>query len=148
MSSLKGFEQVSKRLRNMEKKAGNKVVRRGIAKMAQVVRKEMRRNAPRKTGTLRKELRYKITRSRSGGFTAKVGAFNDAYYAKFLESGAKPHKIPKKKGKRVVLNGNVVQNIQHPGVRGTKFLSKSFTTSKSRAINEAGQVMLKELLKL
>lgn len=148
MSSIKGFEQISKKLKNMEKKAGNKVVRRGVSKMAQVVRKEMRKNAPRKSGKLNKELRYKVQRDRRGGFTAKVGAFNDAFYAKFLEDGTKAHKIPKKKGAKVVINGSVRQSANHPGMRGSKFLSKSFSQSKSRAIKEAGQIMMKELLKL
>lgn len=132
----------------MEKKAGNKVVRRGVSKMAQVVRKEMRKNAPKRSGKLHKELRYKVQRDRRGGFTAKVGAFNDAFYAKFLEDGAKPHRIPKKKGGIVVINGKVNANVEHPGVRGTKFLSKSFEQSRSRAIKEAGKIMMKELIKI
>lgn len=148
MSSIKGFEQISRKLKNIEKKAGNKVVRRGVSKMAQVVRKEMRRNAPRRSGKLNKELRYKVQRDRRGGFTAKVGAFNDAFYAKFLEDGTKPHRIPKKNGGKVVINGSVRQNASHPGTRGTKFLSKSFDKSRKRAIQEAGVIMMKELLKL
>lgn len=148
MSSIKGFEQISRKLKNLEKKAGNRIVRRGAAKMAQVVRKEMRRNAPRKSGKLNKELRYKVSRDRRGGFTAKVGAFNDAFYAKFLEDGTKAHKISGKKGGRLRINGNVRPQANHPGTRGTKFLSKSFQASRKRAIEEAGKIMMKELAKL
>lgn len=148
MSSIKGFEKISKRLKNMEKKAGNKVVRRGVSKMAQVVRKEMRRNAPRKTGKLNKELRYKVKRDKRGGFTAQVGAFNDAYYARFLEGGAKPHRITPKNKKGVSVGGKVYRSIQHPGVRATRFLSKSFQASRNIAIKQAGEIMMKELLKL
>lgn len=116
--------------------------------MAQVVRKEMRRNAPRKSGNLNKELRYKVSRDRRGGFTAKVGAFNNAFYAKFLEDGAKAHRIKSKKGSRLRINDGFRSEVSHPGTRGTKFLSKSFKASQKRAIDEAGKVMMKELAKL
>lgn len=116
--------------------------------MAQVVRKEMRRNAPRRTGKLNKELRYKVSRDRRGGFTAKVGAFNDAFYAKFLEDGTKAHSISAKQGGKLRINGNFRSQANHPGTRGTKFLSKSFNASRKRAIEEAGKIMMKELAKI
>tara|TARA_B100001063_G_scaffold247320_1_gene292620 strand:+ start:11933 stop:12382 length:450 start_codon:yes stop_codon:yes gene_type:complete len=147
-SSIKGYEKIAKTLKNLDSKSANKVVRRGVSKMAQVVRKEMRRNAPRRTGQLNKELRYKVSRDRQGGFTAQVGAFNKAYYAAFLENGTKPHKIPKKKGAKVVLNGRVVQNINHPGTKGSKFISKSFQKSRKRAVEEGGKVMFQLMAKL
>lgn len=132
----------------MEKKTGNRIVRKGVAKMAQVVRKEMRRNAPRKSGKLNKELRYKVRRDKRGGFTAQVGAFNDAYYARFLEGGAKPHTITPKNKKGVSVGGKVYKSIKHPGIRATRFISKSFETSRHTAIKQAGEIMMKELLKL
>lgn len=148
MSDLKDFEKLAKKLRKIQRKAANEVIKKGARKMAQVVRKEMKQNAPKRTGTLIKNLKYSVKKYKRGGYIAKVGAFNDAYYAKFLEEGAKPHRIPKKKGKKVVLNGKVVQDIQHPGITGNKFLSKSFEKSKNEAIREAGKIMFKELLKL
>lgn len=146
MSDLKGFKDLSKKLSDLEKKAGEKIVRRGAAKMGQVVRKEIRANAPRKTGKLHKQIKYTNKRVRTGGYLVKVGAFNDAFYAKFLEGGAKPHVIPGKRSrKRPSIGGRPFTKINHPGIKATKFIEKSFKRSQSRAVSEAGKIMFKLL---
>lgn len=150
MSSLEGYQKLNKSLRDLSQKMANKVVRKGTAKMAQVVRKEMRKDAKKfkKSGKLNKELRYQVKKDRSGGFKAQVGAFNDAFYMSFLEFGTKPHRIPKKKGTKLSIKGRVVENVQHPGIKGQNTLSKAYKKAKDDALKQAGVVMFNEIKKL
>lgn len=149
MIKLKGFEELSRKLNQIESKVSRSIVRKGTAKMAQVVRKEMRAKAPRKTGKLKKELRYKIRRKTSGGFTAEVGAFNGAYYAKFIEKGTKMHKI-RAGSKRKVLSfrGRTVSEVEHPGISAKPFIEPAFKAAKDRAVKEAGIKIMQEITKI
>jgi HK97 gp10 family phage protein len=149
MIKLNGFKEISKTLKTLETKTANKIVRKGVAKMAQIVRKDMRKRAPRKSGKLKKELRYKIVKSKKGGFTASVGAFNDAFYANFIEKGTKRHVI-KPKGKRRVLSfgGRNATEVTHPGTPAKPFIEPAFKASRDEAIKQAGKLIMRELIKL
>ncbi len=142
MNELKGFKELAKTLQTLESKTEQKIVRRGAAKMAQIVRKEMRAAAPKKTGNLRKNIIYKNKRVKSGGYQATVGAFGDGFYARFIEGGTKKHAIKAKKGKLSV-KGKVYTEIQHPGQRKKPFLEPAFKRSQKRAMDEAGKLMFK-----
>lgn len=142
MSELKGFKELAKVMQNLEQKTQDKIVRRGAAKMAQVVRKEMRNNAPKKTGNLRKNIMYKNKRIRSGGYQATVGAFGKGYYARFIEGGTKSHIIKPKRGK-IAIKGKVYSEINHPGQKKQPFLEPAFKRSQKRAMDEAGKLMFK-----
>ncbi|MGJ8680514.1 HK97-gp10 family putative phage morphogenesis protein [Paraglaciecola sp.] len=149
MIKLDGFKEISKTLKAMESKVAAKVVRKGVAKMAQVVRKDMRKRAPRKSGKLKKELRYKITRSKAGGFTAAVGAFNGAYYANFIEKGTKRHSIkPKNKRKVLSFGGRNAAEVTHPGTNAKPFIEPAFIASRDEAVKQAGKAIIIELSKL
>lgn len=147
MSELKGFKELSARLKRMDSKLAQKVVRRGSARMAQTIAKEMKKNAPRKTGNLKKSITYSNKRNRQGGFSAKVGAFRtgraDGFYAKFIEFGAKKHTIKPKNRKAISFNGAVVKSVNHPGTRARPFIQRSFEQSQKRAVDEAGRIMFK-----
>ena len=143
MSDVKGFKELSRALKNLDSKTQSKIIRRGTAKMAQVVRKEMRANAPRKSGKLKKSISYKNRRDRRGGYTAQVGAFSDGFYAKFIEQGTKPHVIKPKRGRSISVKRNQYTEINHPGIKANPFLERSFNKSQKRAMREAGNIMFK-----
>lgn len=146
--TLEGFDELAKGLGRLNVDLRKKIVRRGVSKMAQVTRKRMRQLAPRRTGNLHKNLKYTVRRDRRGGFTAKVGAFNTAYYAKFLEGGTKPHKITSRKVKKGKIGGlklgfAVYKQVDHPGASKKPFIEKAFNQSQDQAIKEAGDLMFK-----
>jgi HK97 gp10 family phage protein len=149
MTKLIGFEEINRKLRELPSKVANKVLRKGTSKMAQVVRKEIKKRAPSRSGDLKKEIRFKITRGKAGGFAAEVGAFNKGYYALFIEFGTSPHKI-KPKGKNKILNfgGGQATEVIHPGTAAKPFIQPGFNASKNMAIEQAGIVIMKELNKL
>ena len=149
MIKLKGFEEISRKLKELDSKVSNKIVRKGVSKMAQIVRKDMRARSPNKTGTLRKELRYKITRLKTGGFNAEVGAFNKAFYANFIEKGTKKHTIKPKKGNKVIsFGGRSAASVSHPGTKARPFIEPALKSKQNEAVREAGRIIMSEILKI
>jgi len=152
MNDLKGFAQLSKKLKSMDKKLAEKVLRRGSAKMAQVISKEMKQAAPRNSGNLRKSITYTNKRSRSGGYFAKVGAFKtktaNGFYAKFVEFGTSRHAIKPKNKKTLSVGGNHYREVSHPGAKARPFIEPAFERARKRAVNESGRLMFKLLSSL
>lgn len=141
---LKGVGDLKKKFAKLAAKAQNKIGRRGLAEAAKVYRKEMRTRAPKDTGKLRKSIRYKIRRQRRGLFRGRVGVTGEAYYARFIEYGSSPHRIPSKttgRGRnkkestaRVSFDGGVYISVQHPGTAAKPFIRPAFDAATKKAI--------------
>lgn len=142
MNELKGFRQLNRRLRSLDAKLAEKVLRRGSARMAQVITKEMKQAAPRNKGNLRKSITYSNKRVRNGGYFARVGAFRTSkrsgFYAKFLEFGTKGHVI-----KKASVNNQFYSEVNHPGMSAQPFIKPAFERSYRRAMSDAGKLMFK-----
>jgi HK97 gp10 family phage protein len=144
--TIDGLKELNAKLKSLATKEANRITRRGITRMATVIRKEMRARAPKKTGFLRKNLAYKITKDNRGGFIGTVGPKDKAYYARFLEFGSAAHLIPgatKRRLKALQIKGQIFTQVQHPGTRPKPFLRPAYEATKMRAVEEAGQVMWK-----
>ena len=146
MVQISGLKELQASLDRLAKRDSNRIARRGISKMAQIIRKEMRAQAPRETGDLRKNLNYRIFRDSRGGFRGKVGPKPQAFYARFIEFGTAAHIIPRKdtKGrpqKKLRIGNNVYASVKHPGITPKPFLRPAFESSKRRAVDEAGKLM-------
>lgn len=143
---ISGLKELNAKLKKMASRDANRITRRGISKMAQIIRKEMRAQAPRETGDLRKNIAYKIFRDSRGCFRGKVGPRPKAFYARFIEFGTAAHMIPRKdtKGrpqKKLKIGNRVLTSVTHPGIRPKPFLRPAFEASKRRAVDEAGKLM-------
>lgn len=149
MSDFSGFDELARKLQSIDAKLATKVVRRGNARIAQVVAKEMKANAPVKTGTLKKSISYSNKRQRNGGFIAKVGAFTttryDGFYANFVEHGTDPHEIKARNKKSLSFSGRNIKSVNHPGSKRKPFIKAAFERSYKRGINESGRLMFKLL---
>ena len=72
----------------------NKIGRQAMAEASKHYRKAIRAETPRDSGSLRKEIRFKIRRSRKGQFKGIVGPTKKGFYAQFIEFGTAPHRVP------------------------------------------------------
>jgi len=72
------------------------------------------------------------------GFTQGRKYKYDGWYANIVEFGAAPHTIPKKGLKiRMRIGDNYfIGPIQHPGMRGTRFVTRSFEESYGVAVQK------------
>jgi hypothetical protein len=84
--------------------------------------------------------RRKITPRRG----TAVAAFS-AFYAPFLESGARRHVIKPRRRKYLYFNGRFARRVKHPGVQGRHIMSQAYAASQ-REINEAITVQLRKEL--
>lgn len=75
--------------------------------------------------------RRKITPRRG----TAVAAFS-AFYAPFMEAGARRHVIKPKRRKYLYFKGTFARRVNHPGVQGRHVMSQAYAASQ-REINEA-----------
>lgn len=87
--NTRGFDELDARLAELSKgvatKAGNKAVRRG----AVLVAKEVRGEAARDTGDLKRNIRARKGRSKAANAVTYVVSVGKAFYGKFLEFGTR-----------------------------------------------------------
>lgn len=142
---MQGIEELT---RNLEK-LGTRVALRGppaaVRAAGTVIIKEMRRNAPKETGSLKKSLGQKVKQyrrnktvtsivgARSKPYETEKGKRNPAYYAHLVELGVKAHRSG--------------QGI-HPGVAARPFMRPAWDASAPRArqavIDKMTQIFDKE----
>ncbi|WP_216740588.1 HK97-gp10 family putative phage morphogenesis protein [Hahella sp. HN01] len=154
---ISGLRELHQALQQLGKQAANKAARDGLTEAAKTFRKEIRQGAPVKSGHLRKHIRYKLRRDRSGrGYTGRVGVHPKAYYARFIEFGAAPHAIPnpttgrgrnkRKNKKRLRIGSQVVSGVNHPGIAPRPFLRPAFLRAKDAAVKAAGKRMWRSII--
>ena len=138
------------------RKAGKKALLGALRDAVAPARRSMRKNAPEKSGTLKKSIKAKAQAGKQdGGFTARiqVGVFgSDAYYAKFIEQGTKAHSIPKRKrhknGKRKVIKigDNVVDSVEHPGLKEKPFILPAFEQTHQQCLERFKKRLLERVI--
>ena len=130
---IEGLSEMNKALKKLDAKVATKISRAGLAEAAKVMRKEMRARAPRDSGNLRKNIKYKLKRFQRRGYKGSVGVMSKAFYASFIEYGSSPHKI-----KGVAIEGKPFASVDHPGIEAKPFLRPAFEAKKEAAIKAIG----------
>lgn len=104
---VKGIEEVKAAFRQLPKEIARKALRGALMDGAEVIRREARVLAPRRSGKLAKSIiRRARTRPRAGDMTVSVGADRRAWYWHFVEFG---HRLVRGRGKR---NKRVVGQVR------------------------------------
>jgi HK97 gp10 family phage protein len=138
---MHGIEEMTKNLEKIGTRVALRGPSRAVRAAGSVIIKEMRRRAPKDTGSLQKSLGQKVkTYRRSKTTTSIVGARskryetakgkrNPAYYAHLVELGVKPHKTGKVKARYFRGRG------MHPGVEKSPFMRPGFDAAAPEARN-------------
>ena len=85
---VKGLKELDRKLKQLEPKLAKKVMRKAVSAGAEVIRKEARQLAPRRTGFLIKNI-IKSVKRRGSTVVAKIGTTKRAFYGIFVEFGTK-----------------------------------------------------------
>lgn len=104
-------------------------------------------------GALRDSLRIKSVRAPRGvvkiavsaGGKAKDGA--DAFYARFVEKGTKPHDIKPRRHRSLFFAGLLREIVHHPGARPQPFMERTFDATAAAAVDAAAAYIRKRLTK-
>jgi HK97 gp10 family phage protein len=121
--------------------------RRAIDAGAEAVLRDMQTFAPRRTGTLVGALESEIA---ADGLSAKVGivseeAQKDAWYARLVEYGTKPHSLAKgalaPRANRRTRAKLQDQGAQHPGAPARPFVAPAFDINRGAIERELAQAL-------
>lgn len=146
MSDIKGFKELSAKMNKIEQQLASKILKAGARKFATEVKKQAKRNAPVKSGNLKKTMRHQVRQNKKHGMViAKVGPDKSAWYGNIIQHGARKHKIKAKKAKTLAFGGARAKSVNHPGIKKNQFLSKAFEQKRRPALKEAGKVIFKLL---
>ena len=89
------------------------------------------RNAPRKTGTLKRSIQSEVD---AGNLIGRV--FTNLKYSRMVEEGTRPHKIKARRVKALhfMWNGKPAffKSVNHPGTRGQFYMRNAFDKWKNR----------------
>jgi HK97 gp10 family phage protein len=134
---IKGVEELRGKLKKLGDKQERKVTRTAIRKAGNLVLKNARKRAPKKSGRLRKGLAVRVSVTTTGE-TVRIGAKRraGARHAHLIELGTKPHVITTRRGKILASPGHIYgRRVNHPGIPAQPFLMPAFEESKDDAVD-------------
>lgn len=132
---VSGFKELEANLKALPLRLARNVVARATYAGAVVVRDAARKNAPVKTGKLRKSIRIKKKRSRRGSTEVIYTVFPKEYYGHIVEKGSGPHIIKVKTKKALGKYGKFGLIVKHPGAKAKPFLRPAFDDNIPRIID-------------
>lgn len=140
--AVKGFQELGVFLTQLPVKMEQNILRGALRAGANVIRAAVKSNIPRKTGELSRSLRVSV-RARHGVVTALVKV--DAFPARFIEFGVRPHSIVKRR-KKLVIDGKFVGTVvKHPGLRSRPFLRPAADSNARNAALAVGEYIKRRL---
>jgi HK97 gp10 family phage protein len=130
---VEGIDQIVKELqrRNMDVSLGLEAI---CHAGAEVIQREAEDRAP---GSIRSGIERKTTLRQATRVRVAVRPDKEHFYAKFVEYGTGPHRIPKarRRGRRkpLLIGGRFVAWANHPGARARPFMRPAFDYGKGPA---------------
>lgn len=140
-TSLRGIEEMTRNLEQLGTRTALRGPSAAVRAAGSVIVKEMRRRAPRETGSLRKSLGQKVKTYKSDGTTVAIigarsrtfqtskGRRNPANYAHLVEKGSAPHRLGR--------------GGRHPGSAAKPFMRPAWDAQAPRARKAAIDKMTK-----
>lgn len=86
-ATIIGAKEIERALAGLERRARGQILGSAIRASAAVLRKEARRLAPRKSGTLRKSIAVRVNRRERHAVSMTMGLRPDGFYGRFIELG-------------------------------------------------------------
>lgn len=141
---VKGLRELDEFLTTLTPKLEQNVLRGGMRAGANVVKTEVRRLAPVKSGQLRDGVKVS-TNARRGRVSAKVKLTGKhAFLGPWLEFGTAAHQI-KAKGKGLFFGGLFARSVDHPGARPQPFMRPALDGKAQEALIAVGNHIKRRL---
>lgn len=145
--SIFGGRELDAYLQQLPVKAEKNILRAALRAGGNEFKKDMQQNVPVDEGDLKGSIRV-TTRVKKGTVYAavKVGG-RKAPHAPLVEFGARAHKIRAKKDSALVVNGNAVSEVDHPGAKAQPFARPAVDTGAMPALSAIGAKIRERLTK-
>lgn len=131
---IKGGKELDAMLASLAPKIEKNILRAALRSGAVVFRQEAKSKAPVDSGALRKSIKVSVG-TKKGRITAKLKVGGKlAPHAMLVEYGTKPHKIAPKGAGGLLIGGNVVGAVDHPGAKPHPFVRPTFDEKSTPAI--------------
>lgn len=145
--SIIGGRELDAAMASLSIKVEKNILRSALRAGANQYKEEVKANIPVDSGDLRRSVRVSA-RSKGGRVTASVKIGNKkAWYARLVEFGTKAHKIAPKGGGGLLIGGNIVGAVDHPGARPQPFARPAFDSKATEAIAAVAAQIRKRLTK-
>lgn len=138
---VKGLSELSKMLDQLPEKIHRNVLRGALRAGMKPVQGEAKLLAPKDSAEMAADLKIG-TKGKNGEVIASLKATGKhGYLATWNEFGVQPHVIPGP----LNINGNVVLNVEHPGVQPHPFMRPALDAKASEAVIAAGEYIKQRL---
>lgn len=145
--SILGGRELDAMLQSLPTKIEKNILRAALRAGVNEFKKEMQANVPVKNGKLKRSIKVS-TKSKGGRVSAKVKAGGKAApHAMLVEFGTKPHKIAPKKAGGLLIGGNVVGAVDHPGAKAHPFARPALDSKQGQAVAATGSKIRERLTK-
>jgi HK97 gp10 family phage protein len=138
---VKGLKELAEVLEELPLELQRKALRPALREAGEVIAEEARRQAPSKTGDLRKKIRLFLKVDPGIGGEAYVAVRSGSRISHLIEFGASAHKIIAgigKSTKKALASAEKVfgKSVGHPGNRPKPFLRPAFDTKHREALDK------------
>lgn len=143
--NILGGRQLDAFLQQLPAKVEQNIMRSALRAGGNVFKKEAKTKIPVDEGDLLASARVS-TRAKKGRVTVsfKIGG-KKAPHAHLVEFGTRPHKIAPKRAGGLLINGNVVGAIEHPGAKPHPIMRPTFDRKSGEAIAAVGNQVRRRL---
>lgn len=143
--NIRGGRELDAFLQTLSVKVEKNILRSALRAGANEFKNEAKANVPVSSGKLRRSLRVS-TKSKGGRVTASLKAGGKmASHAMLVEFGTKPHKIAPKNAEALLVGGQVVGEVDHPGARPHPYLRPALDSKQGQAIAAVAAQVRKRL---
>jgi HK97 gp10 family phage protein len=143
---IEGAEQIMAALKAAEDEAA-RILDDAVQAGAEIIRKDAAERAPRRTGALARSLHSEKTKHTRTRVEFGVSWDKDHYYGASLEVGAQAHEITPDTAQALLIGGEFVSSVQHPGISPRPFLRPALDSKADEAEKVVGE-KLRRALKL
>lgn len=146
---VEGLAELERRLSELPFKLAKNIMRGALRAGANTMRAEAKARVSVRSGALRDSIRVSA-RLKGLEVTARVtaggkGRKGDAFYAHMVEFGTQSHLILPKTKKALVINGQLVKGVLHPGAAPRPFMRPAFDGRAQQAVVDVGKYIAERL---
>ncbi len=144
---IEGLNELKKKLDELAPKMEKKIVGQALRQGTNVIRDSARSKVNSISGNLKKSIKTVGVKGKKplvSEMNVRVRG-KDAFYAKFVEFGTKPHVILPKKGMALLVKGKEYRIVHHPGAVAKPFMRPAFDENYQKAIDRFKEVVSQKL---